>query len=70
VQETDLLPWLLKRVGVKSYDANKQYASEILAILLQGGRANVLALNDLKPGGVDALLMILNVGWLISKGQS
>jgi len=62
VQETELLPWLMKRVAVKEYDANKQYASEILAILLQGGRDNVLALNKGKIGGIEGFLTVLAVG--------
>ncbi|RUS25529.1 Catenin-beta-like protein [Jimgerdemannia flammicorona] len=38
VAETELLPWLLKRIKVKAFDSNKQYASEIIAILLQSSR--------------------------------
>lgn len=30
-----LLPWLLQRLKVKVFDSNKQYCSELLAILLQ-----------------------------------
>jgi beta-catenin-like protein 1 len=61
IQQTDLLPWLMKRVSVKPYDANKQYASEILAILLGGGRDNILALDKGKTGGVEGLLNVLAV---------
>ena len=36
--KTDILPWLLKRLQVKGFDANIGYASEILSILLQDDR--------------------------------
>lgn len=55
--ETSLIPWLLKRVGQKEYDSNKQYASEILAILTQDNRPNVLRLKDLD--GLEVLLKVL-----------
>ena len=35
VQRTDLLSWILGRLKPKRFDPNKQYASEILAVLLQ-----------------------------------
>ena len=40
VMETDLLQWILTRIKVKVFDSNRQYASEILAILLQDSRGN------------------------------
>jgi len=51
------LNWLLKRIKVKSFDSNKQYASELLAILLQNSRDNRLAL--LSKNGIDTLLQVL-----------
>lgn len=38
VIETELLHWLLRRIKSKAFDSNKQYASEIVAILLQSSR--------------------------------
>nr|CAG8539392.1 13438_t:CDS:10 [Entrophospora candida] len=58
VNGTNLLQWLLTRVKVKGFDSNKQYASEILAILLQNSRANRIKMGEL--GGVDVLLRALN----------
>lgn len=56
-----LLAWLLKRVRVRQYDNNKLYASEVLAILLQGGseasRANHQLLGE--KDGIDILLQSL-----------
>ena len=37
---TKLLKWLLGKIKVREFDSNKQYASEILAILLQNSAAN------------------------------
>ncbi|WVZ73006.1 hypothetical protein U9M48_021377 [Paspalum notatum var. saurae] len=51
---TKLLRWLLSRVKVREFDANKQYASEILAILLQNSPANQKRLGQIN--GVDGLL--------------
>ncbi|CAG8541164.1 6682_t:CDS:10 [Paraglomus brasilianum] len=75
VMETDLLQWILTRIKVKVFDSNRQYASEILAILLQDSRGNYQGLircleefllftaNRIKLGelgGVDVLLQVLN----------
>ncbi|CAD6241531.1 unnamed protein product [Miscanthus lutarioriparius] len=51
---TKLLRWLLSRLKAREFDANKQYASEILAILLQNSPANQKRLGQIN--GVDALL--------------
>lgn len=59
VSDTSLLPWLLKRVSQKEYESNKQYASEILAILLQESRENVLRLSELD--GMEVMLKVLSV---------
>ncbi|CAB5194121.1 unnamed protein product [Rhizophagus irregularis] len=54
VRDTNLLQWMLNRIRVKVFDSNKQYCSELLAILLQNSRVNRLKLGEL--GGVDVLL--------------
>lgn len=59
VSETTLLPWLLKRVDRKDFDSNKQYASQILAIILQQSRENVLKLAELD--GMEIMLKSLSV---------
>ncbi|KAK4683965.1 beta-catenin-like protein 1, partial [Tremellales sp. Uapishka_1] len=58
VSSTTLLPWLLKRIEQKAYDSNKQYASEILAILVQQSRENRLKMAELQ--GMDLLLRVLS----------
>jgi beta-catenin-like protein 1 len=35
LERTKLLKWLLSRIRIKASDSNKQYASEILSILMQ-----------------------------------
>ena len=55
--EQGLLQWLLKRLRVRQYDANKLYASEILAILLQGNEVNQRLLGE--KDGIDILLQAL-----------
>lgn len=64
VSETTLLKWLLDRIQAKVYDGNKQYASEILAILLQDSRDNRLRLAELE--GMDTLLKVLSVCQLVN----
>ncbi|XP_065185882.1 beta-catenin-like protein 1 [Sycon ciliatum] len=54
-----LMHWLVKRVKVRGFDANKLYASEILSILLQNSTENRRVLGDLN--GVDILLQSLAV---------
>ncbi|KAJ9097641.1 hypothetical protein QFC21_004677 [Naganishia friedmannii] len=55
VNTTELLPWLLKRIARdRAYDSNKQYATEILAILLQEEREVRLKFVEFK--GVDITL--------------
>jgi beta-catenin-like protein 1 len=69
VAETTLLPWLLKRVDTKGFDSNKQYASQILAIILQQSRENVLKLLELD--GMQVMLKALSVRQLsLSAGSS
>ena len=59
VEQTDLLTWLLRRITVPVYDSNKQYASEVLAVLLQEERAVRLKLDEL--GGIEPLLQAVAV---------
>jgi len=57
-QGTAILKWLLERIRKKeSISQNKQYAAEVLAILLQSSPANRKTLCELD--GVDILLQIL-----------
>ncbi|XP_055804740.1 uncharacterized protein LOC129873635 [Solanum dulcamara] len=53
-ERTKLMKWLLTRIKVREFDGNKQYASEILAILLQSSTVNQKRLGQLN--GMDALL--------------
>jgi beta-catenin-like protein 1 len=57
------MPWLLSRIKAKTWDDNRGYASEMLAILLQENRENRLELG--KQNGVDILLQVLSVSNLI-----
>lgn len=53
-ERTKLLRWLLGRIKIREFDGNKQYASEILAILLQNSTANQKRLGQMN--GVDGVL--------------
>lgn len=53
-EKTKLLKWLLGKIKVREFDSNKQYASEILAILLQSSTANQKRLGQMN--GVDVVL--------------
>ncbi|KAF9095892.1 hypothetical protein BGX23_012438 [Mortierella sp. AD031] len=57
VSKSGLLPWMMKRLKVKAFDSNKQYCSELLAILLQSSSANRKKLGEM--GGIDDLLQLL-----------
>ncbi|KAF9135587.1 hypothetical protein BGW39_001913 [Mortierella sp. 14UC] len=57
VSKSGLLSWMMKRLRVKAFDSNKQYCSELLAILLQSSSANRKKLGEL--GGIDDLLQLL-----------
>ncbi|KAJ3403696.1 hypothetical protein HDV05_007667 [Chytridiales sp. JEL 0842] len=57
VSKTTLLPWLLQRIKSKTFDSNRQYASELLAILLQQSRPNRLKVGELN--GMPKLLQVL-----------
>ena len=51
------LLWLLNRIKIRSFDANKLYSSEILAILLQSSKSNRAKLGSVE--GIDILLQAL-----------
>ncbi|GMI73454.1 hypothetical protein like AT3G02710 [Hibiscus trionum] len=53
-ERTKLLRWLLGKIKLREFDSNKQYASEILAILLQNCPANQKRLGQMN--GVDVVL--------------
>ncbi|RDX70409.1 Beta-catenin-like protein 1, partial [Mucuna pruriens] len=53
-ERTKLLKWLLGKIKVREFDSNKQYASEILAILLQSSTVNQKKLGQMN--GVDVVL--------------
>lgn len=65
VEQKPLLHWLLQKIRKKGYDANKQYASEILAILTQTTSdpdVTVRVLRSLlEADGMEALLQSLSV---------
>lgn len=53
-EKTKLLKWIQARIKIREFDSNKQYASEILAILLQNSVANQKRFGQMN--GVDTLL--------------
>lgn len=53
-ERTKLMRWLLGKIKVREFEGNKQYASEILAILLQNSTANQKRLGQMN--GVDVVL--------------
>lgn len=53
-ERTKLLRWIIGKIKVREFDSNKQYASEILAILLQSSVANQKRLGQMN--GVDVML--------------
>lgn len=59
-RDPPFLPWLLQRIQKKEriISQNKQYAAEILAILLQSSSSNRTRFIDLE--GVDILLQVLS----------
>ncbi|EFJ40460.1 hypothetical protein VOLCADRAFT_69464, partial [Volvox carteri f. nagariensis] len=54
VEKTKLLTWLLRRLKRRDFDTNKQYASEVLAVLMQGSVSNQAKLGA--ENGIDLLL--------------
>lgn len=59
-QDTTILQWLLQRIQKREspVSQNKQYAAEVLAILLQSSELNRTKLCDME--GVDVLLQLLS----------
>jgi beta-catenin-like protein 1 len=59
-RQTSVVSWLLGRIKVREspVSQNKQYAAEVLAILLQSSSANRKRLADMD--GVDTLLQIVS----------
>ncbi|XP_026408021.1 beta-catenin-like protein 1 [Papaver somniferum] len=57
-ERTKLLRWLLAKIKVREFDGNKQYASELLAILLQNSTANQKRLGQMN--GVDVVLQAVS----------
>lgn len=53
-EKTRVLKWLLAKLKVREFDSNKQYAAEILSILLQNSEANQKKLGQMN--GVDVVL--------------
>jgi beta-catenin-like protein 1 len=53
-EKTKFLRWLLTRIKPREFDSNKQYATEILVILLQSSAANQRRLGQMN--GVDTVL--------------
>ncbi|RPB04443.1 DUF1716-domain-containing protein [Choiromyces venosus 120613-1] len=60
VRETNIMPYLLQRIQAREspISQNKQYAAELLAILLQSSPANRKKLTELN--GTDILLQLLS----------
>uniref|UniRef100_A0A7S3R3A3 Beta-catenin-like protein 1 N-terminal domain-containing protein n=1 Tax=Dunaliella tertiolecta TaxID=3047 RepID=A0A7S3R3A3_DUNTE len=54
VEKTRLMKWLLGRIRPREFDSNKQQASELLAVLVQGSEKNQKKLGELN--GIDVLL--------------
>ncbi|CAI9110336.1 OLC1v1010342C1 [Oldenlandia corymbosa var. corymbosa] len=53
-ERTKLMKWLVSKIKSREFDSNKQYASEMLAILLQNSPVNQKRLGQMN--GVDAVL--------------
>lgn len=49
-----ILRWMLLRLRPREFDSIKQYVAELLAVLMQGGEANLRAMGE--TGGIDCLL--------------
>lgn len=58
-EKTNLLEWLLGKIKVREFDGNKQYALEILAILLQSSSVNQKKLGQMN--GVEGRVAGLTV---------
>ena len=56
VEKTKLLKWLLARIRPREFDGNKQEASELLAVLVQGNEIIQRRIGE--TGGIDTLLQV------------
>lgn len=65
-RDTTLISWLLKRIQKKEYDSNKQYAAEVLAIMLQSPVV-VDVVGRLE--GVEVLLGVVSVSDKMGEGD-
>lgn len=59
VSKTKLMTWLLERVQSKTHDENRNYAAELLSILLQSSIPNRREFG--KRDGVEVILKVLSV---------
>src|SRR5260370_26158696 len=59
VGKTSILKWLLDRIQSKKHDENRNYVSELLAILLQNNKENILQFGE--ENCVDTLLQGLSL---------
>jgi len=57
-EKTEILSWMLNRIQVREFDEVKQYASEILSILLQNSKKNQIKVGKLN--GIDIMLMTVS----------
>ena len=64
LEKTKLLIWLLSRLRPREFDSNKQYTSELLAILIQSSLKNQQRVADLN--GIDALLQVFHTSILFT----
>ena len=64
LEKTKLLNWLLSRLRPREFDSNKQYTSELLAILIQSSLKNQQRVADLN--GIDALLQVFHTFFLFT----
>jgi beta-catenin-like protein 1 len=55
VSKSGLLPWMMTRLKIKAFDSNKQYCSELLAILLQSSSGTLLLLIVLFEDVIECL---------------
>ncbi|EPZ34350.1 DUF1716-domain-containing protein [Rozella allomycis CSF55] len=58
-KDTSLIEWLLRRIELKQIDSNKQYASELLSIILQD--SHVPRLKVIELNGIETFLKILSI---------
>ena len=62
-ERTKLLKWLPGKITVREFDSNKQYTSEILAILLRNSATNQRRVRQMN--GVDVVLQVVVVMFML-----